>query len=137
MAKPLVSKAIDQDPHRPPTSLGAFLPPPCRHPNLSQPRVIFRGTMIPVAIIDWHGSALGTRLAHLAEFLQAFVHPAMYGDGERAARMLRVAADACGWPGPVLMDAMLPHRPPLPGDCPAGTMGAELAIVERNTHLFH
>src|SRR5215470_7003390 len=63
--------------------------------------------MIPVAIIDWDRARPGTRLANFAEFLWAFVYPAMYGGGEPAARMLRTAADAYGWSGPGLVDAML------------------------------
>ncbi len=63
--------------------------------------------MIPVAIIDWDGTRPGTRLSNFAEFLWAFVHPAVYGDGEPAARILRVAADAYGWSGPGLVNAML------------------------------
>jgi hypothetical protein len=76
------------------------------HPNLSQQNWVFKD-MIPVAIIDWDGTGPGTRLANLAEFLWAFVHPAVYGDGEPAARMLRVAAHAYGWTGGGLVDAML------------------------------
>ena len=67
------------------------------HPNLSQPNFIFR-EMIPVAIIDWDGTYPGSRLSNFGEFLWAFVHPAVYGEGEHAAQMLRVAADAYGWP---------------------------------------
>jgi hypothetical protein len=63
--------------------------------------------MIPVAVIDWDGTRPGTRLSNFGEFLWAFVHPALYGDGEPAAHMLRVAADAYGWSGHGLVDAML------------------------------
>jgi aminoglycoside phosphotransferase (APT) family kinase protein len=63
------------------------------HRNLSQPNLIFRD-MIPVAIIDWDTTVPGTRLANFADFLWAFVHPGMCGNGEPAAHMLRVAADA-------------------------------------------
>jgi hypothetical protein len=52
--------------------------------------------MIPVAIIDWDGTCPGSRVSNLGEFLWAFVHPAVYGEGEAAARMLRVAAHAYG-----------------------------------------
>jgi aminoglycoside phosphotransferase (APT) family kinase protein len=69
------------------------------HPNLSQQNFVFRD-MIPVAIIDWDGTAPGTRLANFADFLWSFAHPAVYGDGEPAARMLRAAADAYRWSGP-------------------------------------
>jgi len=111
------------------------------HPNLSQPNFIFRD-MIPVAIIDWDGTRPGTRLANFAEFLWAFVHPAMYGDGEAPARMLRVAADAYGWSGPGLVDAMLTtvrhfHAVVAPPDRGAMDWGsAELAHLERNADLF-
>ena len=76
------------------------------HPNLAQQNFIFQD-MIPVAIIDWDGTRPGTRLANFADFLWAFVHPAVYGDGEPAARMLQVAASAYGWTGSGLADAML------------------------------
>lgn len=69
------------------------------HPNLSQPNFIFRH-MIPVAIIDWDRTHPGTRLDNFAQFLWAFVHPAVYGDGEPAARMLQVAAGPTAGPGP-------------------------------------
>jgi hypothetical protein len=49
-----------------------------------------------IAIIDWGGTRPGPRLPNVAEFLWAFVRPGMYGEGEPAARMLRVAADAYG-----------------------------------------
>jgi hypothetical protein len=52
--------------------------------------------MSPIAIIDWDGTVPGPRRANLAEFLWAFVHPAIYGDGEPAADMLRVAATPTG-----------------------------------------
>lgn len=76
------------------------------HPNLSQPTFIFRN-MIPVAIIDWDGTRPGTRLANFGDVLWAFVHPSMYGEGEPAAQMLRLAAEAYGWSGGGLVDAML------------------------------
>jgi hypothetical protein len=73
-----------------------------------------------------------------ADFLWAFVHPAVYGDGEPAARMLQVAAGAYCWTGGGLVDAML------------GTVrifvevnpefiewgAGELAHMERNANLF-
>jgi len=110
------------------------------HPNLSQPNFIFRD-MIPVAIIDWDGTSPGTRLANFADFLWAFVHPAVYGDGEPAARMLRVAADAYGWSGPGLVDAMLTtvrnFQAVVAPDRGAMDWGlAELAHLERNADLF-
>ena len=110
------------------------------HPNLSQPNFIFRG-MIPVAIIDWDGTCPGTRLHNFADFLWAFVHPAVYGEGEPAARMLRVAADAYGWTGPGLVDAMLTIVRSFatgfeddPGALDWGL--AELAHLERNADVF-
>lgn len=110
------------------------------HPNLSQPNFIFRD-MIPVAIIDWDMTLPGTRLANFADFLWAFVHPAVYGEGEPAARMLRVAADAYGWAGPGLVDAMLAIvRNFATGfeDNPGALDWAlaELAYLERNADLF-
>ncbi len=111
------------------------------HPNLSQPNFIFRD-MIPVAIIDWDGTCPGTRLANFGEFLWAFVHPAMYGDGEPAARMLQIAADAYGWSGPGLVDAMLTtvrHFQAVVAPPDQGAMDwalAELAHLERNAGLF-
>jgi hypothetical protein len=111
------------------------------HPNLSQQNFIFRD-MIPVAIIDWDGTCPGTRVANFADFLWAFVHPALYCDGEPAAHMLRIAAGACGWSGPGLVDAMLAcvrHfqtviAPPDPGAMDWGL--AELTHLERNADLF-
>jgi len=110
------------------------------HPNLSQPNFIFRD-MIPIAIIDWDGTCPGTRLNNVADFLWAFVHPAVYGEGEPAARMLRVAADAYGWTGPELVDEMLTIVRNFatgfednPGALAWGL--AELAYMERNSDLF-
>ena len=110
------------------------------HPNLSQPNFIFRD-MVPVAIIDWDGTSPGTRVANFGEFLWAFVHPAIYGEGEPAAHMLRVAADAYGWSGAGLVDAMLTtvhdFQAVVEGD--RGAMdwaAAELAYMERNADLF-
>ena len=111
------------------------------HPNLSQPNFVFRD-MIPVAIIDWDGTCPGTRVANFAEFLWAFVHPAVYGDGEPAAHMLRVAADAYGWSGPGLIDAMLTcvrHFQAVVAPPDLGVMDwgqAELMHLERNADLF-
>jgi hypothetical protein len=110
------------------------------HPNLSQPNFIFRD-MIPVAIIDWDGTRPGTRLHNFADFLWAFVHPAVYGEGEPAARMLRVAADAYGWTGPGLVDVMLTivrnFATGFEDDPGALDWGlAELAYMERNADLF-
>src|SRR5580704_145160 len=110
------------------------------HPNLSQPNFIFRD-MIPVAIIDWDMTLPGTRLVNFAGFLWAFVHPAVYGEGEPAARMLRVAADAYRWSGPGLVDAMLTIvRNFATGfeDNPGALDWAlaELAYLERNADLF-
>jgi hypothetical protein len=110
------------------------------HPNLSQPNFIFRD-MIPVAIIDWDGTRPGTRLANLAGFLWAFVHPAVYGEGEPAACMLRAAADAYGWSGDGLVDSMLAavrsFQTVVDGDAGAMEWGAaELAYMERNADAF-
>ena len=107
------------------------------HPNLSQPNFIFRD-MIPFAIIDWDGTRPGTRVANFGEFLWAFVHPAIYGDGEPAAHMLRVAADAYGWTGGGLYDAMLATVRSFVDVNPEFIeWGApELAHLERNADLF-
>jgi hypothetical protein len=107
------------------------------HPNLSQPNFVFRA-MVPIAIIDWDGTCPGTRLANLAEFLWAFVHPALYGDGEHAARMLRAAVDAYGCSGAGLAEAMLvPVRAFVRDNPEAGEWGLkELEYMERNAELF-
>src|SRR6516165_9069752 len=107
------------------------------HPNLSQPNFIFRD-MIPVAIIDWDGTCPGTRVANFGEFLWAFVHPAVYGDGEPAARMLQVAASAYGWSSGGLADAMLAIVRNFCAINPEFiAWGAqELAHTERNMDLF-
>ena len=107
------------------------------HPNLAQQNFVFRD-MIPVAIIDWDGTHPGTRLANFADFLWAFVHPAVYGDGEPAARMLHVAASAYGWTGSGLADAMLATVRDFCQINPEFiTWGAqELAHTERNLDLF-
>jgi phosphotransferase family enzyme len=110
------------------------------HPNLSQPNFIFRD-MIPVAIIDWDMTRPGTRRTNFADFLWAFVHPAVYGEGEPAARMLRVAAGSYGWTGPGLVDAMLTivrnFATGFENDPGALDWAlAELAHLERNADLF-
>jgi hypothetical protein len=97
--------------------------------------------MLPVAIIDWDGTAPGTRLSNLADFLWAFVHPGMYGEADPAARMLRVAVDAYGWSGGGLVDAMLTavrdFQTIVAGDAGAMKWGAEeLAYMERNADVF-
>src|SRR5262249_40392337 len=76
------------------------------HRNLSQPNFVFRD-MVPIAIIDWDSTRPGTRVANLGDFLWAFVHPAVYGDGEPAARMLGAAVDAYGRREAGLTEAML------------------------------
>src|SRR5262245_51125242 len=76
------------------------------HRNLSQPNFVFRD-MIPVAIIDWDTTRPGTRVENLGEFLWAFVHPAVYGDGEPAARMLWAATHEYGYRETGLVEAML------------------------------
>jgi hypothetical protein len=113
------------------------------HPNLSQPNFIFRD-MIPVAIIDWDTTLPGTRLANFADFLWAYVHPNLYGDGEPAAHLLRIAVDAYGLPlpGDDLVDAMLTtvrHFCAVVAPPDQGTMdwgAGELAHLERNADLF-
>jgi hypothetical protein len=110
------------------------------HPNLSQPNFVFQ-EMIPVAIIDWDGTRPGTRLANFGDFLWAFVHPALYGKGAPAARMLRAAVAAYGWHGPGLADSMLASvrafQPVVAGDPGAEAWGrAELDYMERNAELF-
>jgi hypothetical protein len=69
------------------------------------PNTVFR-EMVPVTIIDWDVTRPGSRVSNFADFLWAFVHPGMYRDDE-AGDMLRVAADAYGWTGSGLVDAML------------------------------
>ncbi len=110
------------------------------HPNLSQPNFIFRD-MIPVAIIDWDGTVPGARCANFADFLWAFVHPSVYGEGEPAAHMLRVASVAYGWSGGGLVDAMLAavrnFQTIVEGD--QGAMdwaAAELDYMQRNADVF-
>jgi hypothetical protein len=111
------------------------------HPNLSQPNFVFRD-MIPVAIIDWDGTRPGTRVYNFAEFLWAFVHPAVYGEGGPAAQMLRVAIDAYGWSGGELVDCMLLIVRHFQAVVAAGDPGAEewgageLAYMERNADVF-
>jgi hypothetical protein len=110
------------------------------HPNLSQPNFVFRD-MVPVAIIDWDGTAPGTRLRNLADFLWAFVHPGVYGEGDPATRKLRVAVDAYGWSGDGLVDSMLAvvrdFQDVVLGDPGAMAWGAEeLAYMERNADAF-
>src|SRR5262249_37783114 len=75
------------------------------HMNLSQPNFVFR-EMTPIAIIEWDVTRPGNRGSNFADFLWAFVHPALYDD-DAAADMLRVAVDAYGWTSGGLVDAML------------------------------
>jgi hypothetical protein len=107
------------------------------HPNLSQPNFVFRD-MVPIAIIDWDATGPGTRVANLGEFLWAFVHPAVYGDGEPAARMLGAAADEYGYRGEGLIEAMLaPIRTWVREDPDPGPWELEeLEYMERNAPLF-
>ena len=110
------------------------------HPNLSQPNFVFR-EMVPIAIIDWDGTRPGSTLENFAQFLWAFVHPGVYGEGESAARMLRVAVDAYAWSGQGLVDAMLEEvqafQDVVAGDPGAEDWGAgELAYMERNADVF-
>jgi hypothetical protein len=110
------------------------------HPNLSQPNFVFRD-MTPVAIIDWDGTSPGSRRSNFADFLWAFVHPAVYGEGGAAAHMLRVAVDAYGWSGDGLVESMLAtvedFQTIVHGDPPAMEWAAaELAYMERNADVF-
>src|SRR5262245_21808026 len=107
------------------------------HRNLSQPNFVFRD-LVPIAIIDWDSTRPGTRLENLGEFLWAFVHPAVYGDGEAAARMLWAAVDEYGYLGDGLVDAMVePVRRFVLDDPAPGAWGlAELAYMERNAPMF-
>src|SRR5262245_2610927 len=110
------------------------------HPSLSQPNFVFRD-LVPVAIIDWDGTKPGTRLENLAALLWAFVHPAVYGEGQPAARMLRVATESYGWSSAGLVDAMLEGVREFQGIV-RGDPGAmkwavdELAYMERNADEF-
>ena len=94
--------------------------------------------MIPVAIIDWDSTRPGTRIENLGEFLWAFVHPAVYGDGVLAAHMLGVAVDEYDYRGAGLVEAMLdPVRRFVLDDPDRGEWGlAELDFMERNAPLF-
>src|SRR5215467_5211153 len=107
------------------------------HRNLSQPNFVFR-EMIPIAIIDWDSTRPGTRVANLGEFLWAFVHPAIYGDGEPAARMLSAAVGEYGYRGGELVEAMLePVRRFVLDDPEPGEWGLrELEYMERNAPVF-
>jgi hypothetical protein len=107
------------------------------HPNLSQPNFVFRD-MVPIAIIDWDGTRPGTRISNFGDFLWAFVHPAVYGEGEPAARMLHAAVDAYGWAGAGLVDAMVAHVRQFVRDNPefAEWGVPELEYMERNAPLF-
>jgi aminoglycoside phosphotransferase (APT) family kinase protein len=106
------------------------------HPSLSQPNFVFRD-MSPVAIIDWDGTKAGARRENLGDFLWAFVHPAVYGDGEPAARMLAAALDGYGWTGQGIVDAMLAAVRGFVDRHDTGDWGrAELAYMERNAEFF-
>jgi hypothetical protein len=106
------------------------------HPNLSQPNFVFRD-MSPVAIIDWDGTRPGPRRENLGDFLWAFVHPAVYGEGEPAARMLAAALDGYGWTGQGIVDAMLVSVRGFVALHDTGDWGPnELAYMERNAELF-
>ena len=107
------------------------------HRNLSQPNFVFRD-LTPVAIIDWDSTRPGTRVANLGDFLWAFVHPALYGDGEPAARMLAAAVDAYGLHEDGVAGAMLDHvrRFVLDDPDPGEWSLRELDYMERNAPLF-
>src|SRR5262249_48697941 len=104
------------------------------HRNLSQPNFVFRN-MVPIAIIDWDSTRPGTRVENLGDFLWAFVHPAVYGDGEPAARMLGAAVDAYGRREAGLTEAMLDPVRRFAADGNEGGLG-ELEYMERNASLF-
>jgi hypothetical protein len=107
------------------------------HRNLSQQNFVFRGR-IPVAIIDWDSTCPGSRVSNFADFLWAFVHPAVYGDGEPAADMVRVAGEAYGWRGAGLVEAMLATVRGFVRINPEFRAWGdpELAHMERNAELF-
>ncbi|HKD34987.1 MAG TPA: hypothetical protein VKB73_16235 [Gaiellaceae bacterium] len=106
------------------------------HPSLSQPNFIFCD-LTPVAIIDWDGTRAGSRVANFGDFLWAFVHPAVYGDGEPAARMLRAALDGYGGTGGGLVDAMLDAVRGFVSRNPELDWGRdELDYMERNAAAF-
>jgi hypothetical protein len=106
------------------------------HPNLSQPNFVFRD-MSPVAIIDWDGTRPGPRRENLGDFLWAFVHPALYGEGEPAARMLAAALDGYGWTGRGIVEAMLAAVRGFVERHDTGDWGRnELAYMERNADVF-
>jgi hypothetical protein len=106
------------------------------HPNLSQPNFVFR-EMSPAAIIDWDGTAPGARRDNVGDFLWAFVHPAVYGEGEPAARMLEAALDGYGWSGGGIVAAMLAAVRGFVERHDTGDWGRnELAYMERNAGLF-
>ena len=106
------------------------------HPNLSQPNFVFRD-MSPVAIIDWDGTSPGRRRDNFGDFLWAFVHPAVYGEGEPAARMLGAALDGYGWTGQGIVEAMLHAVRGFVAVHDTGDWGRnELAYMERNADLF-
>lgn len=106
------------------------------HMNLSQPNFVFRD-MLPIAIIDWDVTRPGSRVSNLADFLWAFVHPAVYGDDE-AAEMLRVAVDAYGWTSGGLVEAMLTTVRTFVETSPEfrDWEVLELEHLERNANLF-
>jgi hypothetical protein len=106
------------------------------HPNLSQPNFVFR-EMSPVAIIDWDGTQPGTRRDNLGDFLWAFVHPALYGEGEPAARMLAAALEGYGWAGTGIVAGMLTAVRSFVDRHDTGDWGRnELRYMERNADFF-
>jgi Phosphotransferase enzyme family len=106
------------------------------HPGLSQPNFVFRD-MSPVAIIDWDGTKPGRRRDNLGDFLWAFVHPAVYGDGEPAARMLDAALEGYGWVGEGIVEAMRAAVRGFVDRHDTGDWGRnELAYMERNGDFF-
>jgi hypothetical protein len=93
--------------------------------------------MSPVAIIDWDGTKPGTRRENLGDFLWAFVHPALYGDGEPAARMLQAALEGYGRAEEGIVGAMLAAVRGFVDRHDTGDWGRnELAYMERNADFF-
>jgi hypothetical protein len=93
--------------------------------------------MSPVAIIDWDGTVPGSRRDNLGDFLWAFVHPALYGDGEPAAQMLKAALAGYGWTGDGIVGAMLAAVRGFVDRHDTGDWGQnELSHMERNAEFF-
>ena len=91
-----------------------------------------------VSRVGSNGTSPGTRLSNLADLLWAFVHPAVYGDGEPAAAMLSAAVEEYGCSGAGLVEAMLAIvRTFVEANPEVGDWGlTELAYMERTAELF-